>query len=401
MAKKPTYEELEQRVKKLEMEAVERKRAEEALRENEERYRTILDSIEEAYFEVDIRGNFTFFNNSLSKVLGYSKHELVGMNNREYMTSESSKKTYKLFNRMNKTGKPVKKVSYEIIRKDGSHGFHELSASLMRDRAGQSIGFRGIARDITELKLAEEKKKKLETQLAQAQKMEAIGTLAGGIAHNFNNLLMGIQGNASLMLLETDSNHPNYERLKIIEKQVQGGSKLTYQLLGYAREGGYEIKPLSLNQLIMETSDTFAMTKKEIGVHRELAEDLFGIKADQDQIEQVLLNLYVNASDAMPGGGDLFLKTMNVTHKDIIDKSYKVKPGNYVLLTVRDTGTGMDRKTMERLFDPFFTTKGMGKGTGLGLASVYGIIKAHGGYIDVDSRTGQGTTFSVYLPASS
>ncbi len=143
------------------------------------------------------------------------------------------------------------------------------------------------------------------------------------------------------------------------------------------------------------------MTKKEIRVHQELAKDLSGVKADQDQIEQVLLNLYVNASDAMPGGGDLFLKTMNITHKDMGDKPYEVKPGNYILLTVRDTGSGMDKETMERIFDPFFTTKGMARGTGLGLASVYGIIKAHGGYIDVESKKDHGTTFTIYLPASS
>jgi len=140
------------------------------------------------------------------------------------------------------------------------------------------------------------------------------------------------------------------------------------------------------------------MTRREIRVHQDLAKDLFGIHADQDQIEQVLLNLYVNGSDAMPGGGDLFLKTMNVTHKDMRDRPYEIRPGNYVLLTVRDTGTGMDKKTQERLFDPFFTTKGMGRGTGLGLASVYGIIKAHGGYIDVESKKGHGTTFTIYFP---
>ncbi len=153
--------------------------------------------------------------------------------------------------------------------------------------------------------------------------------------------------------------------------------------------------------MIKETSDTFAMTKKEIRVHRELAKDLFGIEADQDQIEQILLNLYVNAADAMPRGGELFLKTMNVTDKDMRSKPYEAKPGNYALLTVRDTGIGMDKKTQEKIFDPFFTTKGMARGTGLGLASVYGIVKAHGGYIDVESKKGHGTTFSVYLPASS
>jgi len=230
--------------------------------------------------------------------------------------------------------------------------------------------------------------------------MEALGTLAGGIAHNFNNLLMGIMGNASLMLSDTDSTHPNYEKVKNIEKLVDSGSKLTQQLLGYAREGRYEITPLSLNQLMKETSDTFRTTKKEIRVHRVLAENLFPIDADQGQIEQVLLNLYVNAADAMPGGGDLFLKTINVTDKDMKGRPYKPKPGNYVLLTVRDTGTGMDKRTTERVFDPFFSTKGLGKGTGLGLASVYGIVKAQGGYIDVYSKNGHGTTFKVYLPAS-
>ncbi|GAI20404.1 unnamed protein product, partial [marine sediment metagenome] len=230
--------------------------------------------------------------------------------------------------------------------------------------------------------------------------MEALGTLAGGIAHNFNNLLMSIQGNASLMLLETEPTHASYERLKNIEKSLQSGSRLTHQLLGYAREGRYEIKPTSLNQLIEETSNTFGTTKREIRIHRELAQDLLGIKADQGQIEQLLLNLYVNAADAMPGGGDLFLNTINVTHKDMRGKPYKPNPGNYVLLTVRDTGVGMDKKTMERVFDPFFTTKGLARGTGLGLASVYGVVKAHAGYIDVKSKKGHGTTFSIYLPAS-
>ncbi|MBW2106995.1 MAG: response regulator [Deltaproteobacteria bacterium] len=281
----------------------------------------------------------------------------------------------------------------KFIRKDGQFIDINLSASLLKNEEGDVIGTLGIYSDITERNM-------LEAQLAQAQRMEALGTLAGGIAHNFNNLLMGIQGNASLMLLETDPNHPNYQKLKTIEKSVQSGSRLTRQLLGYAREGKYEVKPISLNQLVKETADTFSMTKKEIRIHQELAQDLSGIKADQGQIEQALLNIYVNASDAMSGGGDLFLKTINVKHKDIKNKPFKPKPGNYVLLTIRDTGVGMDKHTMKRIFEPFFTTKGLAKGTGLGLASTYGIIKAHGGYIDVDSENGHGTTFSIYLPAS-
>ena len=257
-----------------------------------------------------------------------------------------------------------------------------------------------VKKELSERKRAEQEKKKIEAQFQYAQKMEALGTLAGGIAHNFNNLLMAIQGYTSLMLMDIDSKHPHYERLRGIEQQVQSGSKLTSQLLGYVRGGRYEVKPISLNQLVKDTSDTFDTTKKDIQVHQELDKDLFEITADQGQIKQVLLNLYANSADAMPRGGDLFLKTMNVTHKDMSGKPYKVKPGKYALLTVTDTGVGMDKRIVERIFDPFFTTKGLAKGTGLGLASTYGIIKAHGGYIDVESEKGHGTNFNIYLPAS-
>ena len=241
--------------------------------------------------------------------------------------------------------------------------------------------------------------KELQKQFQQAQKLEAIGTLAGGIAHNFNNLLMGIQGNATLMLADTNPNHPHYGKLKTIQKLVKNGSKLTRQLLGYAREGRYEIKPIDLTRLVKETSDTFGATRKEVNIYQELANDLYAIEADEGQIEQVLLNLYLNAAEAMPQGGDIFLKTMNVKHEDMTHKCYKPKPGNYVLLSIRDTGMGMDKMTIERIFEPFFTSRGLGKGTGLGLASVYGSIKAHGGYIDVYSEKGNGATFEIYLPA--
>jgi PAS domain S-box-containing protein len=269
----------------------------------------------------------------------------------------------------------------------------EVSLSLMSFKDEKRHSIVVIVSDISE-------RRRMQAQLQEAQKMEAIGTLAGGIAHDFNNLLMGIQGNVSLMLLDVDSTHPHKQRLTTIEKLIQSGSRLTKQILGYAREGKYEARVIDLNQIVRETSETFSRAKKDIAVHRDLAGDLLPVEADQGQLEQVLLSLYVNSWQAMPGGGTIFLKTMSTSDKDMTYKMYKPKPGNYVLFTITDTGVGMDRKTRDRIFDPFFTTRGMGRGTGLGLASVYGIIKGHGGYIDVDSEKGSGTTFSIYLPAS-
>ncbi len=246
----------------------------------------------------------------------------------------------------------------------------------------------------------EDEKKKLEERYYKAQKMKAIGTLSGGIARDFNNLLMAIQGNISLMEMDMEPAHPYRERLKNIEKQVQRGVSFTSRLLGYARKGIYEVKSIDLNKLVKETSGSFSASKKEIIVHYELAEDLPPIEADIGHIEQVLMNMYENAADAMLAGGYLILKTFNMTDHDMEDKFYNLKPGDYVVLSVTDTGKGMDKETMARIFDPFFTTKKIGRGTGLGLASVYSIITAHGGYIDVESEERQKTTFSIYLPAS-
>ncbi len=275
------------------------------------------------------------------------------------------------------------------VRLDGK----EVSVNIFPiiDESQRSLIF--ILNDLSE-------RKRMEAQILQTQKMEAIGTLAGGIAHDFNNLMMVIQGNVSVMLMDIESGHPFHERLKDIEKKVKSGAKLTSQLLGYARKGRYEVKAVDLNQLVEETSQMFGRTRKEVTVYRELAHPLFPIAADQGQMEQVLMNLLVNAADAMPSGGELWLKTANVSHRELAKSIYHPREGDYALLTVKDTGIGMDPKTVDRIFDPFFTTKEPGKGTGLGLASVYGIIKGHNGYIDVESSPGRGTSFRIYLPAS-
>jgi two-component system, cell cycle sensor histidine kinase and response regulator CckA len=250
-----------------------------------------------------------------------------------------------------------------------------------------------ISRDITEIK-------RLEDQLSQAQKMEAIGTLAGGIAHDFNNLLMGIQGRTSLMKADIDALHPWVEHLNGIEDCVRNATDLTRQLLGFARGGKYEVKPVNLNELIYQHNRMFGRTKREVAIHSKLGEGLWTAEVDAGQIKQVLLNLYVNAWQAMPGGGDLYIQTENVEIGSDYLQPFEIKPGRYVKTSVTDTGVGMDQATCKRIFEPFFTTKHMGRGTGLGLASVYGIIKNHGGFINVYSEQGKGTTFSFYLPAS-
>ena len=255
------------------------------------------------------------------------------------------------------------------------------------------MGIVGIFKDISE-------QKKLESQLLHAQKMEAVGTLAGGIAHDFNNLLTGIQGYVSLLQLDVHTRHPLYEKIKGIEDQVRSGAELTKQLLGFARGGRFEAVVADVNEIIERTSSMFGRTKKEISIHRKLDESLWSVEIDRGQIEQVLLNIYVNAWQAMPFGGDLYLESARVLLDEEFVKPFAILPGRYVRLSVTDTGIGMDEKTKERIFEPFFTTKEVGRGTGLGLASAYGIIKGHNGIIDVQSEKGQGTTFTIYLPAS-
>jgi two-component system, cell cycle sensor histidine kinase and response regulator CckA len=297
-------------------------------------------------------------------------------------------------------GKVSRNEEVIIRHESGDERWVMANAAPILDSKGNIRAGIVLFHDITDLKRAEEEKRRIEEHLQHANKMEAIGTLAGGIAHDFNNLLMGIQGYASLSLMNTGPSHPNYERLKRIEEQVQSGADLTRQLLGFARGGRYEIKPADMNDIIKETASMFGRTKKEITIHRKFEKDLFVVEVDRGQLERVFMNLYVNAWQAMPGGGEIYLETENVLLDDGQALSYGVKPGNYIKISMTDTGTGMDEKTRERIFDPFFTTKDMGRGTGLGLATVYGIIKGHNGMINVYSEAGHGTTFTIYLPAS-
>ncbi len=367
----------------------------------QERFRDFVENITDGCWEIDLAGNITFVNESACRMMGYPQEEFLGMNNRAYTSPETAKQLVKVFNEIYRTGLPAKISDYRHCAQGWEVLYVlEMSASLIRDQAGNPIGFRGITRDITERKKMEAETVRLTEQLNQARKLEAIGTLAGGIAHDFNNLLMGIQGYTSLMLLDTDPSHPFYEKLKAVESQVRSAADLTRQLLGYARGGRYEVKATNLNELVGKTASLFGRTKKEISIHQIFAKNLWTIEADQGQLEQVLLNLFMNAWQAMPGGGALYLQTENVWLDESYVEPYETAPGPFVKLSVTDTGIGMDRETKERIFEPFFTTKEMGRGTGLGLASTYGIIRGHKGIITVYSEKGYGTTFNIYLPSS-
>ena len=370
----------------------ERRKRDEALRTSEETNRVLLNAASSAVFLIDARGIVLAANQATRDRMGQG--ELVGRPIAEFLPPEVAERRRQKGLEVIRTGRPLE-FEDECLGRSYWTSIHPI-----HDESGAIIRLAVYSRDITDDKQAAEERKRLTLQLQQAQKMEAIGTLAGGIAHDFNNLLMAIQGNVSLVLFDLEPSDQRHRLLTNIEKLVGSGAELTAKLLGYARRGKYESRPLLPNDLVRETAETFGRMRKDIRIHCDLADGLKRIIADRGQLEQVLLNLFVNAADAMPNGGQLLLETRNATHHDIPAKGYTVNPGDYVRLSVRDTGVGMDRETMVRIFDPFFTTKRMGRGTGLGLASAYGIVKGHGGYIDVESEKGAGSVFFVYLPAT-
>ncbi len=620
------------------------KLTEEALREGEERYRTILDDIEDGYFEVDIAGNFTFFNDSMCKILGYLPNEMMGMNNQEYMDEGNARKVYQTFNRVYITGIPAKGFDWELIRKDGKRRFVEASVSPMKSSTGKAIGFRGIVRDITERKRAEEalreneeryqalfeqaivpvyifdphtkrvleanseffrilgysveeletlhvydfiahnkesvdrdiehvlkegsrdigvrnwrrkdgtlvhvivtasliqqhgkdivciianditelkqaeedlrqseqkyrslfeeskdevyittpegkildvnpagvklfgysskeellrvdiprqlywnshqreeykrlldkqgyvkdfelemktkdgkkivvldtgsvvrdssgnivayrgivrditERKSLEEQLRHSQKLESLGTLVGGIAHDFNNILGIIIGHASLLQVASIDKEEVSRRAEAIMEATERGASLVKQMMTFARKTEPVFQPLDLNMLVKEFAKMINETfPKTIKVCSRIAQDLPPVVSDATQIHQVLLNLCINARDAMPKGGTLTISTKRVNAEKLGRRFPNLTAQEYVVLTVADTGIGMDKNTQRRLFEPFFTTKPPGHGTGLGLATVYGIVSSHGGFIHVESEPGKGAAFRVYMPAA-
>ncbi|MFA5181162.1 MAG: PAS domain S-box protein [Syntrophales bacterium] len=394
---------LKQRIREQEQAESGRQQAVEALRSSEEKYRELVENANSIILRRDVTGKITFFNEYASRFLGFSRDEIIGRNVVGTIVpanDSAGKDLTQMIQNISIHPEQYKNNENENICRDGTRVWVAWTNKPILDDQGRCVEILCIGNDITKRKRAEAENRILTERLQHADKMEAIGTLAGGIAHDFNNLLMGIQGYASLSLMNLDPSHPNYERLKRIEEQVQSGADLTRQLLGFARGGRYEVKPADMNDVLEKSSVMFGRTKKEISIHRKLGKDLWIVEVDRGQMEQVFMNLYVNAWQAMPGGGVIYLETEKIILDDEQARSYTVKPGRYVKISMTDTGTGMDAKTRERIFDPFFTTKEMGRGTGLGLATVYGIIKGHGGIINVYSEPGHGTTFNIYLPAS-
>lgn len=363
----------------------------EALSESESRYRAFFESTGTAMLIMEEDGTISLVNGEFENMFGIRRDKVQGKRNwSEFVKKEDLEKMKKYETQM-------------ALSPKAAPGHYELQAN---DSNGQikdvfiTVSFiPGTSKKISSV-IDISEKKRLENSLQQAQKMEAIGTLAGGIAHDFNNLLMGIQGLASMVLFKMKKKDEHYESLSKIEELVQSGSNLTRQILGFARGGKFEILPSNLNDIIEKTSDLFGRTKKEIQIIKRFQDDIWTVDVDRGQVEQVLLNLYVNAWHAMPGGGDLYLETSNVNITDDYNLAFDVTPGPYVKVSVTDTGVGMDEKTRQRIFEPFFTTKEMGRGTGLGLAMVYGIMKGHQGSINVYSEKGEGTSFHLYFPIS-
>jgi two-component system, cell cycle sensor histidine kinase and response regulator CckA len=362
-----------------------------ALRKSESRYRAFFESTGTAMVITEEGGTISLVNGEFENLFGMKREVLEGRRKwSEFIKKEDLDKMKQYESQRAEAPKSApQNYEFQTININGQIKDIFVTVSFM---PGTSKKISSLI-DISE-------KKRLESGLRQAQKMEAVGTLAGGIAHDFNNMLMGIQGYASLMLFKMKKNDEHYEQLSKIEELVQSGSNLTRQILGFARGGKFEILPSNINDLIEKTSTMFGRTKKEIQIKKIFQEDIWTIDVDRGQIEQILLNLYVNAWHAMPGGGELNLETSNEYLTSDYNAAFDVTPGAYVKISVTDSGVGMDEKTKQRIFEPFFTTKEMGRGTGLGLAMVYGIMKGHKGIINVYSEKGQGTSFHLYFPVS-
>ena len=369
-------------------------RSEELLKVSERKYRSLVESIPDIIFALDMDGSITYIGPRWKKILGHDESEVLGKYFIDFSSPDEHAFLIQVFKEVRNEKKSVENIHWQYLRKDGQIRYFSGSAAPILNEQGKVVGAMGIARDITE-------HKKLEEQLLQAQKMESIGNLAGGIAHDFNNLLGGILGYASFAKKKMKVGDPLFHSLACIERSAGQAAELTKQLLGFARRGKYQVKPINCNVLIQDLIQFLKRTiDKRIILDVELDSHLDLIEGDETQLQQSLINICLNARDAMPSGGTLKIVTGNQTlSKGIAFKQRGWKEGDFVKITLSDTGGGMNQEIQSQIFEPFFTTKEPGRGTGLGLSMVYGIIQNHGGYIDLKSEPGQGTSFELFLPA--
>ncbi len=376
----------------------ERARSEAALRESEERYRQLVELSPNGIL-LHNEGKIVFINTAGLKLFGASHPEqLLGRPVMDLVHPDYREVTGERIRQVREEGRTVPLIEEKLLRLDGAVIDAEVTATPFNSEGKPAVQV--VFRDITARKRAEEALRYSEEQLRLSQRLEAIGRLAGGIAHDFNNLLTVIGGYSELLLLNLDQNDPTGQTIEEIKKASDRAASLTRQLLAFSRKQVLQPKVLDLNMVVAEMERMLRrLIGEDVELITELSPEVGHINADPGQIEQVLMNLIVNARDAMPQGGRIIIETSNVH----LDEGYArqhvaVQPGPFVRLAVSDTGTGMNAETQKHIFEPFFTTKEMGKGTGLGLSTVYGIIKQSGGNIWIYSEVGRGTTFKIYLP---
>ncbi len=359
----------------------------------------ILRSAPVSVIAVNMDGKIEYINVSTEKMYGYTSEELIGRDPVILYGGSEVEETW------GKIMAGIKEQGFwrgEMLnkRKNGEIFYIQMTMYPLLDEKGNYLSLVGFQEDITDRKRAEEERKRFEEQFQKAQKMEAVAVLSRGVAHDFNNILNIIHGHVSLLGRDFTINETQNEHLERIEEMIHRGAGLVRQFLNFTRGTKNKISPIDLNSLIAESTEMFGSITSDIQIFNDYDQALWVVEADSGQIEQVLINLYLNAWQAMAEGGELYIKTANITIDKTAGKSEEILPGNYVKVTVTDTGIGMDRETEARIFEPYFTTKEVGVGTGLGLTSVYRIIKEQKGFIEVFSVKDKGTTFSIYLPAS-
>ena len=376
---------LKQRIQELEHSESERKRAEEALRQSEGKYRTLIENIKDGIYILDSFGHFTFVNEVIVKRSGFPAEWFLGRSYLDVIIEEDRERVQRHFNAV-MDGKPqLYDLSYPS--ESGNLLRVEVSTAPLFDGA-KVIGLLGVSRDITD-------RKRMEEELLKADKLESVGILAGGIAHDFNNILTSISGNISMAKMHLKSGSKGFDLLSSAETASMRAMGMTGQLLTFAR-GGTPVKATASISRLIEESSLFVLQGTKSGCEFSIAENLWPVLADTGQISQAISNIVINANQAMPEGGIVQVAAENLVLEE--SQGLPLNPGRYIRISIKDQGVGIAKKHLSKIFDPYFTTKN--EGSGLGLAAVYSIIKKHSGHISVNSSLGAGTTFDIYLPAS-